>query len=35
MKIERWQNYEIDDLYDLICVSAVIEETSNLDWMNK
>ena len=30
MKIERWQNYEIDDFYDLICVRAVLEEVSNL-----
>ena len=35
MKIERWQNYEIDDFYDLICVNAVIKETSKLDWVIK
>lgn len=23
--IERWQNYEIDDLHDMICVSAIME----------
>ncbi|MDD1653163.1 MAG: acylneuraminate cytidylyltransferase family protein [Methanomicrobiales archaeon] len=23
--IERWQNYEVDDRYDLICISAVME----------
>ena len=23
--IERWQNYEVDDLCDLICISAVME----------
>jgi CMP-N,N'-diacetyllegionaminic acid synthase len=25
MLIERWQNYEIDDVYDLVCVSAILE----------
>lgn len=25
MFIERWQNYEIDDMYDLLCVNAVLE----------
>ena len=24
--IERWQNYEIDDIYDFICVEAVLKE---------
>jgi CMP-N-acetylneuraminic acid synthetase len=24
--IERWQNYEIDDLHDMICVSAIMEQ---------
>jgi CMP-N-acetylneuraminic acid synthetase len=24
--IERWQNYEVDDLFDLICISAIMEE---------
>ena len=23
--IERWQNYEIDDMYDLVCVQAILE----------
>ena len=23
--IERWQNYEIDDIYDFICVEAILE----------
>jgi CMP-N-acetylneuraminic acid synthetase len=22
--IERWQNYEVDDIYDFICIEAVI-----------
>ena len=25
MFIERWQNYEIDDFYDLLCVDAILE----------
>lgn len=24
--IERWQNYEIDDLYDFICVEAILKQ---------
>ena len=24
--IERWQNYEIDDIYDFICVEAIMKE---------
>lgn len=24
-QIERWQNYEVDDIFDLICVRAVIQ----------
>lgn len=24
--IERWQNYEIDDLYDFLCVEAILKE---------
>ena len=24
-KIERWQNYEVDDIFDLICVRAMIQ----------
>ena len=24
--IERWQNYEIDDVYDFLCVGAVLKE---------
>lgn len=24
--IERWQNYEIDDIYDFICVEAILRE---------
>lgn len=24
MLIERWQNYEIDDIYDLLCVDAIL-----------
>jgi len=24
--IERWQNYEIDDVYDFICVEAILNE---------
>jgi len=24
--IERWQNYEVDDLHDMICVSAIMEQ---------
>jgi len=24
--IERWQNYEIDDIYDFICVEAILKE---------
>jgi len=23
--IERWQNYEIDDIYDFICISAILK----------
>ena len=23
--IERWQNYEIDDIYDLICIEAILQ----------
>jgi CMP-N,N'-diacetyllegionaminic acid synthase len=23
--IERWQNYEVDDIFDLICISAIME----------
>jgi CMP-N-acetylneuraminic acid synthetase len=23
-KIERWQNYEIDDIYDFYCVEAIL-----------
>ncbi len=25
-KIERWQNYEIDDIYDFYCVEAILKE---------
>jgi CMP-N-acetylneuraminic acid synthetase len=24
--IERWQNYEIDDIYDFICVEAILKQ---------
>lgn len=24
--IERWQNYEIDDIYDFICVESILKE---------
>ena len=24
--IERWQCYEIDDIYDLICIEAILAE---------
>ncbi len=24
--IERWQNYEIDDIYDFICIEAIMKE---------
>jgi CMP-N,N'-diacetyllegionaminic acid synthase len=24
--VERWQNYEIDDIYDFICVEAVLKQ---------
>lgn len=24
--IQRWQNYEVDDIYDLICISAILKE---------
>ena len=24
--IERWQNYEVDDIYDFICIEAIIKE---------
>lgn len=27
--IERWQNYEIDDLYDLICVESILNHRLN------
>lgn len=30
MFIERWQNYEIDDIYDLLCVRSIINETSDI-----
>ena len=23
--IERWQNYEVDDIYDFICIEAVMK----------
>jgi hypothetical protein len=23
--IERWQNYEVDDLFDFLCVEAVMQ----------
>ena len=23
--IERWQNYEIDDIYDLVCIEAITD----------
>lgn len=26
--IERWQNYEIDDLYDFICIEAIMASTN-------
>ncbi len=28
--IERWQNYEVDDLYDFICIEAILEYTKRL-----
>ena len=27
--IERWQNYEIDDLYDFLCVQSILEHQKN------
>lgn len=27
--IERWQNYEIDDVYDFICVEAIMKQKLN------
>ncbi len=24
--IERWQNYEIDDLYDFVCIEAILKQ---------
>lgn len=27
--IERWQNYEIDDTYDFLCVEAILKEKMN------
>jgi CMP-N-acetylneuraminic acid synthetase len=29
--IERWQNYEIDDIYDFICVEAILRYRSKTD----
>ncbi|MFK1831110.1 hypothetical protein ACIXCJ_11465 [Bacteroides fragilis] len=23
--IERWQNYEVDDIYDFLCVESILE----------
>lgn len=28
MEIERWQNYEINDIYDFKCVEAILKETT-------
>jgi CMP-N-acetylneuraminic acid synthetase len=27
--IERWQNYEVDDLYDLICIESIFKQQFN------
>ena len=30
-KIERWQNYEVDDIYDFECISAVMNRRMSCD----
>ena len=25
--IERWQNYEIDDLYDFLCIETILKHS--------
>ena len=27
-KIERWQNYEIDDIFDFRCIEAIMKEVN-------
>lgn len=33
--VERWQNYEIDDIYDFICVEAIIKHRLGDDSENR
>jgi CMP-N,N'-diacetyllegionaminic acid synthase len=30
--IERWQNYEVDDIYDLICIEAITNYRRKREW---
>ena len=28
-RVERWQNYEVDDKFDLLCVEAILKNLKN------